>query len=620
MKGRGISVTQVYANNNVSKQVSGINAAIAGGAKVIATSVPDASALKDPLAKAAAKGIVIITVNSGLGAFDDLSTYEVHVGQTEDIAGQGAGKQFKKPGAKKVLIVIHEASNSGLQQRADGVKKIMGSSAVKVLTIPNAKSDIPGTKAKVKAAFTADKVAGRFLGLDPDVTIPCTGRRQGRDEGRHVRRRRLDQADPVREDDVRDRPAAVPPGVPAGGVRDALRHQPEHGRQRCAGADRPRDHQQGERGPHRRARREGNPLGEPGGRLAARPMAEQAEPTPTRTSVSSGSARSPASSCGRTSARSWAQSRCGSRSRTSPAPSTGSAIPAIAAGWTDQAAQFGIVAVPVALLMIGGEFDLSAGAMIGSSGLLLGYLATFQDVNIWPAMAIVILFGLAIGFINGFVVIRTNLPSFIVTLATFFVLQGVNAALTLRLTGTTAIQNIDAASGFASARRFFASDLTQYDYKVKVLWWIGLTLVGAWLLAKSRFGNWIYAAGGDPVAARNIGVPVARTKIALFMMTSGTAALMGIITALELRSIQAKEGIGLEFIFIICAVVGGCLLTGGYGSVIGTFFGAAMLGMVQLGIIFAQWDSNWTFTFQGAILFAAVMLNTVIRNRAQRAR
>ena len=85
--------------------------------------------------------------------------------------------------------------------------------------------------------------------------------------------------------------------------------------------------------------------------------------------------------------------------------------------------------MPVALLMIGGEFDLSAGAMIGSSGLLLGYLATFQDVNIWPAMAIVLLFGLAIGFINGFVVIRTKLPSFIVTLATFFVLQGVNAAL-----------------------------------------------------------------------------------------------------------------------------------------------------------------------------------------------
>jgi simple sugar transport system substrate-binding protein len=172
-KSRGVSVTQVYADNNVPKQVAGINAAVAGGAKVIATSVPDASALKDPLRKAAAKGIEIITVNSGLGAFDTLSTYEVHVGQTEDVAGKGAGKQFKKVGAKKVLIVIHEASNSGLQQRANGVKSVLGASKVKVITIPDAKKDIPGTKAKVKAAFNADKSLDSFLGLDPDVTIPC---------------------------------------------------------------------------------------------------------------------------------------------------------------------------------------------------------------------------------------------------------------------------------------------------------------------------------------------------------------------------------------------------------------------------------------------------------------
>jgi simple sugar transport system substrate-binding protein len=173
MKGRGVSVTQVYANNDVAKQVAGLNAAIAAGAKVIATSVPDASALKDPLTNASKKGIEIITVNSGLGAFDSLPTYEVHVGQTEDVAGRGAGKQFKAAGVKKVLIVIHEASNSGLTQRAAGAKSVLGSAGVKVLTIPNAKSDIPGTKAKVQAAFKADKSLTGFLGLDPDVTIPC---------------------------------------------------------------------------------------------------------------------------------------------------------------------------------------------------------------------------------------------------------------------------------------------------------------------------------------------------------------------------------------------------------------------------------------------------------------
>jgi simple sugar transport system substrate-binding protein len=113
LKGRGVSVTQVYANNDVSRQVNGVNAAIAAKANVIATSVPDASALKGALTKAASRGIVIITCNSGLGAFDSLKTYMVHVGQTEDIAGQGAGKQFKAAGAKKVLVVIHEAANSG---------------------------------------------------------------------------------------------------------------------------------------------------------------------------------------------------------------------------------------------------------------------------------------------------------------------------------------------------------------------------------------------------------------------------------------------------------------------------------------------------------------------------
>jgi simple sugar transport system permease protein len=277
--------------------------------------------------------------------------------------------------------------------------------------------------------------------------------------------------------------------------------------------------------------------------------------------------------------------------------------------------------VPVALLMIGGEFDLSAGVMVGSSGLLLGLLATRADMNIWPAIVLVLLFGLAVGFLNGYTVVRTKLPSFIVTLGTFFILQGVNAGGTLKLTGSVAIQDIDAASGFDSARHFFASTVwSPYDFKVKIIWWVAITALGVWLLARTRFGNWIFAVGGDPVAARNVGVPVARTKIALFMLTSVTASLLGVITAIELRSIQANEGVGREFIFIIAAVVGGCLLTGGYGSVIGTAFGAAILGMAGIGIILSNWDSNWVYAFQGVILVLAVMLNAAIRARAERAR
>src|SRR4051812_5269449 len=154
--------------------------------------------------------------------------------------------------------------------------------------------------------------------------------------------------------------------------------------------------------------------------------------------------------------------------------------PGIASQWTDQAAQYGIVAVPVALLMIGGEFDLSAGVMVGSSGLLLGVLTAREGWNIWPAIVVVLLFGAAIGFINGYTVVRTRLPSFIVTLGTFFILQGVNAGGTLKLTGTVNISGIDSAGGFDSARPFFASSVwSPYDFKVKVIWWFGLVALGA---------------------------------------------------------------------------------------------------------------------------------------------
>src|SRR5262249_40767783 len=166
---RGVSVTQVYANNDVAKQVAGVNAAIAAGAHVIATSVPDASALKDPLTRASKAGIEIITVNSGLGAFDSLPTYEVHVGQTEDIAGQGAGKQFNSAGAKNLVVVIHEASNSGLTERANGAKKTF-SGATKTLLIPQAIADLPGTQQKISAYFKANPKTDALLGLNPDVT------------------------------------------------------------------------------------------------------------------------------------------------------------------------------------------------------------------------------------------------------------------------------------------------------------------------------------------------------------------------------------------------------------------------------------------------------------------
>jgi len=287
------------------------------------------------------------------------------------------------------------------------------------------------------------------------------------------------------------------------------------------------------------------------------------------------------------------------------------------ARWSDSAATIGIVAVAVALLMIGGEFDLSAGVMVGSSGLVLGLLVTQVGLGVWPAIVFTFVFAALVGAVNGWLVMKTRLPSFIVTLATFFSLQGINLGLTKVLTGTVRVAGIDEGAGFDSARSVFATEFWDpYKFRVSVLWWIVLTVLATWLLTRTRFGNWVFAVGGDANAARNTGVPVLRTKIMLFMGTSMAAALAGIMTALRLRSVQAGQGVGQEFTFIIAAVVGGCLLTGGFGSAIGATIGAAIIGMAFIGIAFAGWNTDWNFLFLGVILFMAVMVNTFISRRA----
>jgi simple sugar transport system permease protein len=292
-----------------------------------------------------------------------------------------------------------------------------------------------------------------------------------------------------------------------------------------------------------------------------------------------------------------------------------------AANWTDVASTYGIVAVAVALLMIGGEFDLSAGVMTGTTGLLMGLLATELDMNIWFAIVLTFAFAAAVGFLNGYMVVRTGLPSFIVTLATFFILQGLNLGVTKEITGQVRVGGISEASGFATAQDIFGGTFwSPHDFRVSVLWWIGVTAVGAWLLARTRAGNWITGVGGDRTAARAVGVPVERVKIALFIGTSMAAALVGIIVSLRLGSALASQGVGLEFYYIIAAVVGGCLLTGGYGSVIGASAGALILGMAFIGIPFEGWDTDWRFLFYGVTLLLAVLFNSFIRQRAEGAR
>ncbi|WP_432497274.1 ABC transporter permease [Kineococcus gypseus] len=288
------------------------------------------------------------------------------------------------------------------------------------------------------------------------------------------------------------------------------------------------------------------------------------------------------------------------------------------ANFLDPAANLGIMAVAVALLMIGGEFDLSAGVLIGSTGLVTALTTTLLDVNVWLSMLVSLGFALLVGLFNGLVVHRTKLPSFIITLGTMFMLWGLNYAVTQRLTNQVTVGGLSEYNGYDSAHAVFGSSYA--GFQVSLLWWVGLTAVGVLLLTRTRAGNWVFAVGGNAAGALAVGVPVLRVRLGLFLGTAACAWLVGQLTVVRYSSATVTTGIGSEFYFIIAAVIGGCLLTGGAGSVLGASIGALIFGMVQQGMPLAGVPSEFFRFLLGAILLAAVLVNLALKNRAQRVR
>ncbi|MFD4376758.1 ABC transporter permease [Streptomyces sp. NPDC058486] len=283
------------------------------------------------------------------------------------------------------------------------------------------------------------------------------------------------------------------------------------------------------------------------------------------------------------------------------------------------ASTLGIMAVPVALLMIGGEFDLSAGVLVTSSALVSSMFSYQMTANVWVGVGVSLLVTLAIGAFNGFMLTRTKLPSFIITLGTFLMLTGLNLGLTKLITGTVSTKSIADMEGFPSAHDVFASTLTvgSVELKVTILWWLGLVAVATWILLRTRFGNWIFAVGGGADAARAVGVPVYRTKIGLYMGVAFCAWIAGQHLLFSFDVVQSGEGVGNELIYIIAAVIGGCLITGGYGSAIGSAVGALIFGMTSKGIVYAEWNPDWFKFFLGAMLLLATLLNAWIRKRVE---
>ena len=283
------------------------------------------------------------------------------------------------------------------------------------------------------------------------------------------------------------------------------------------------------------------------------------------------------------------------------------------------AALIGVMAVPVSLLMIGGEFDLSAGVAVTTSGLTAGIFAYQFSVNVWVAMIVSLAAALLIGAFNGWLLMRTGLPSFLVTLGTFFILQGLNIAVTRLTSGAVASNSISDMDGFSSAHALFASQfkLGGITIKIIIVWWIVFVAIAAWFLLRTKVGNWIFAVGGDAAAARAVGVPVKKVKIGLFMAVGFFAWFTGMhLLFAQNGVVQSGEGVGKEFLYIIAAVVGGCLLTGGYGSVVGGAIGALIFGMVQLGVVYAGWNPDWFKAFLGVMLLLATIVNLVVKKKA----
>ncbi len=270
------------------------------------------------------------------------------------------------------------------------------------------------------------------------------------------------------------------------------------------------------------------------------------------------------------------------------------------------AAQYGIVAVGVTVLMIAGHFDLSVGTIVGLTGWAMYYFGNVLGLPPIFTIVFTLAFGAFLGSINGIIQVRTGLPSFIITLATSLVYRGI---LTMQTSGFPVVVKFPDAYAQVIAGKLL------FGYRMSLLWFLVVVALATFFLLRTRMGNWAFAIGQNPSAARNLGVPVARTTVTLFALSGLTSGIAGIVVAVQYFSIDANRGVGWELIAIAMAVIGGTLLTGGYGSVLGTVLGAIMYAMVTDGLLLVGLQGYWVNIFLGVVVLVAVLINRVVINR-----
>ncbi len=283
-----------------------------------------------------------------------------------------------------------------------------------------------------------------------------------------------------------------------------------------------------------------------------------------------------------------------------------------AASWLNYAARIGIVALPVGLLMISGEIDISIGAMIPAGAMTTAIISGHYELPIIVGMLGALAVGVIVGTVNGYLAVKTTVPTLIITLATLVGMQGVVLAGSRLLTGSASVP----LTAPEWAKTTFGSLMFDGSHQVVIVWWILLAVVFWFVLHQSKYGNWIFAMGGDKESARNAGIPVDRLTITLFILTATSASFVGMCHAILFNSAQVSGGMNDIFNIIVSVVVGGVLLTGGFGSVTGVFFGALTFAIVNKGIDFTSIDRNWSNLIIGIMLLFAVAMNESFRKLA----
>jgi simple sugar transport system permease protein len=192
-----------------------------------------------------------------------------------------------------------------------------------------------------------------------------------------------------------------------------------------------------------------------------------------------------------------------------------------------------------------------------------------------------------------------------------FALAGLTLGLVRLFTGTTSLP----IAGDSFTTHLFGGYFRS-QFENAIFWAIGAALVVGWILQRSKYGNWIFALGGDTQSARAAGIPVERTKIALFMGTGFASSLVGVIQTLTYNGAQTGGGQSFVFNSVIAVVIGGVLLTGGYGSVLGVVLGTCTFAIVNQGVYYTGWNSDWAALILGVLLLAAVLMNNTFRRAA----